>query len=97
MTYEEWLVEECGTNHGWSFSEVDAGKRAWDASRREALSTCTLRSKQMEYDDYSEANYWFAIFSFIDLIKRYGEDKVMHDLGDTLDRLEAQEGEEVPF
>ena len=51
----------------------------------------------MNYTDHEEANYWFAIFSFIDLIKRYGEDKVMHDLGETLDRLEAQEGEEVPF
>ena len=51
----------------------------------------------MDDVDNSEAVYWFAIFSFIDLIKRYGEDKVIYDLGETLDRLEAQEGEEVPF
>ena len=37
MTYEEWLINECGTNHGWSFSEKATGKKAWDASRREAL------------------------------------------------------------
>ena len=37
MTHEEWLVEEYGTNHGLGFWEVDAGKKAWDASRREAL------------------------------------------------------------
>jgi hypothetical protein len=37
MNFDEWLKEEYGTNHGLAFWEVDAGKKAWDASRHEAL------------------------------------------------------------
>jgi hypothetical protein len=40
MTFDEWLVNEHGCNHGWTFSEVDAAREAWEASakiEREAL------------------------------------------------------------
>jgi hypothetical protein len=65
MTYEEWLVEECGTNHGWSFSEKATGKKAWDASRREAL----LEAAEWFAQDYNFGNPVFVLKKMAEEIK----------------------------
>lgn len=42
MTFDEWLVREHGCNHGWTFSEVDAARKAWDASAEIEREACAL-------------------------------------------------------
>lgn len=38
MTFDEWLVEECGVNNGWSFFEKEAARRTWQAALEWAAS-----------------------------------------------------------
>lgn len=40
MTFEEWLVREHGFNHGWTFSEVDAARDAWESATEAEREAC---------------------------------------------------------
>jgi hypothetical protein len=48
MTFDEWLVLEHGCNHGWTFSEVDAAREAWEASAKLERKVCDSRYKALE-------------------------------------------------
>jgi hypothetical protein len=48
MTFDEWLVLEHGCNHGWTFSEVDAAREAWEASAKIEREACDSRYKALE-------------------------------------------------
>lgn len=58
MTFDEWLVREHGLNHGWTFSEVDAARDAWNASamiEREACAkACEAEAERRGEQDISD-------------------------------------------
>jgi hypothetical protein len=48
MTFDEWLMNEHGCNHGWMFFEVDAAREAWEASAKIERKECDSRYKALE-------------------------------------------------
>ena len=54
MTFDEWLVEECGVNNGWTFAEKEAANRAWNAAKREALRETSAWFVDKDRRDFSE-------------------------------------------
>ncbi len=40
MTFDEWITETYGPNHGLSGSEMSIAQRAWDAAHEQCALTC---------------------------------------------------------
>lgn len=48
MTFDEWLVREHGLNHGWTFAEVDAARKAWSASAMIEREACAKACEDVD-------------------------------------------------
>ena len=55
MTFDEWLVDECGPNNGWTYFERENTRRAWNAAKREALLEAAGMCDELEvhYSGYA--------------------------------------------